>query len=1098
MVVGRNGSGKSNFFAAIRFVLGDAYTQMGKEERQALLHEGTGSAVMTAYVEIIFDNTDRRFPNGSDELILRRTIGQKKDEYSLDRKNATKTDVMNMLESAGFSKANPYYIVPQGRVTALTNMKDTDRLNLLKEVAGTHVYENRRQESRRIIEETEAKRSKIDDALRFINERLGELEEEREELKGYQEKDREKRCLEYTIYLRDQEDANAKLEELDEVQNNGADATERNREQFVQREQQLEKIEKQLDELRQRIKFLDVDKRQYEDERKTAAREKAKIELDVKTLQDGQSAAQQAKDRHATELQQVQQQLEQRQAQLAQVTPQYLARKQEESAVNTQLEEADSQRQRLYAKQGRQAQFKTKRERDDWLQDQIQQVNMALATRKAVTMEATEEIGELESHIGSSETEIEELRGRIDNRGDESQNLAAAVQTAIDERDRLQDRRKELRREEEKLRTVIGHAQQELQKSERTLSHMMDRNTSNGLAAVRRIVRQNNIQGVHGTLAELFTPAEGYRTAIEVTAGASLFHYIVDTDETAAKILEIMQRERSGRVTFVPLNRLRPKPANLPRANDAVPLISKMQFDPEYESAFQQVFGKTIVCPNLQIAAQYARSHSVGAITPDGDRADKKGALTGGYHDQRNSRLDGVRNVGKWRDEYDTQNDRLSEISRECEALDQQITRAISNLQKAEQRRLQSESGYGPLLAQLRSMTNDLQVKRDELEKKTRSREKIEAAVQSLGRQSAGFEEELNSEFKKNLTAEEERRLETLSTTVQNLRRQVSELGTARAELEVQKATIEAELRENLRPRLDELKAEELEFSTGGTGTTGSTQLQQRQRELKRAADGVTAATKKLSETDTKIEETQGQLTDLERTQASRQQDQKDLAVQMHRHQKTIEKSASRRAMYVNQAQDVTAKIRALGILPEAAFKQPYKDMKYDAALKRFHRVQEELKKYGHVNKKAFEQYNTFTRQRETLEGRREELDTSLRSITELIETLDQRKDEAIERTFRQVSREFATIFEKLVPAGRGSLRIQRKADRVAAGEDEESDGEAAEARTRPSVENYTGVSIQVSFNSKHDEQQKIQQLSGGQKSESDIHIFCLQSCVDC
>lgn len=40
----------------------------------------------------------------------------KKDEYSLDRKSASKADVMNLLESAGFSKSNPYYIVPQGRV----------------------------------------------------------------------------------------------------------------------------------------------------------------------------------------------------------------------------------------------------------------------------------------------------------------------------------------------------------------------------------------------------------------------------------------------------------------------------------------------------------------------------------------------------------------------------------------------------------------------------------------------------------------------------------------------------------------------------------------------------------------------------------------------------------------------------------------------------------------------------------------------------------------------------------------------------------------------------------------------------------------------
>src|SRR6201996_2155861 len=195
VIVGRNGSGKSNFFAAIRFVLSDAYTQLSREERQALLHEGAGSAVMSAYVEITFDNSDDRFPTGRPELILRRTIGLKKDEYSLDRKSATKADVMNLLESAGFSRSNPYYIVPQGRVTTLTNMKDPERLTLLKEVAGTQVYEQRRAESLKIMDETDTKREKIDELLQFIEERLNELEEEKEELRGFQEKDREKRCL---------------------------------------------------------------------------------------------------------------------------------------------------------------------------------------------------------------------------------------------------------------------------------------------------------------------------------------------------------------------------------------------------------------------------------------------------------------------------------------------------------------------------------------------------------------------------------------------------------------------------------------------------------------------------------------------------------------------------------------------------------------------------------------------------------------------------------------------------------------------------------------------------------------------------------------
>lgn len=65
LLVGRNGSGKSNFFSAIRFVLSDAYTSLSREERQALLHDSGGAgggATMSAFVEIEFDNADGRFP----------------------------------------------------------------------------------------------------------------------------------------------------------------------------------------------------------------------------------------------------------------------------------------------------------------------------------------------------------------------------------------------------------------------------------------------------------------------------------------------------------------------------------------------------------------------------------------------------------------------------------------------------------------------------------------------------------------------------------------------------------------------------------------------------------------------------------------------------------------------------------------------------------------------------------------------------------------------------------------------------------------------------------------------------------------------------
>lgn len=221
------------------------------------------------------------------------------------------------------------------------------------------------------------------------------------------------------------------------------------------------------------------------------------------------------------------------------------------------------------------------------------------------------------------------------------------------------------------------------------------------------------------------------------------------------------------------------------------------------------------------------------------------------------------------------------------------------------------------------------------------------------------------------------------------------------------------------------------------------------------------------------------------------------------------------------------------------------------------HAANEKLKKFSGVNKRAFDQFNEFTTQREDLASRREELTKSEESIRELIEHLDMRKDEAIERTFKQVSKNFVEVFETLVPSGRGRLIMQRRVDDEDESEeeveleqeddeedeeedevlDEEDDGmdvdeeddtqakkkrkktkakvkadgrsKKAAAKAKASkkakekgkqkagaIEAYTGISIKVSFNSKSDEGLRIQQLSGGQKSLVALAlIFSIQKC---
>jgi structural maintenance of chromosome 3 (chondroitin sulfate proteoglycan 6) len=615
-----------------------------------------------------------------------------------------------------------------------------------------------------------------------------------------------------------------------------------------------------------------------------------------------------------------------------------------------------------------------------------------------------------------------------------------------------------------------------MDRAERSLSQMMDNNTSRGIAAVRRIKRQHNLEGVYGTLAELFDVSDRYRTAVEVTAGQSLFHYVVDNDETATKVLEILQKEKAGRVTFMPLNRLRSKPSNMPRASDTIPMLDKLQFDPAYERAFQHVFGKTIICPNLQVAAQYARSHGVNAITPEGDRSDKRGALTGGYHDSRQSRLDAVKNVSKWRDEYETKRNRGTEIRKELEKLDQLITKAVGELQKLEQQKHQVQNSSGPLRQELRSKRDLLQKNTDSLDAKRRALRNVESNLAALNDQVNSFQGEMSSPFQKALTNEEEALLERLSGTVQELRRKYQELSSQRSELEARKSVLEVELRENLNPRLDQLQNRDVDMAE--EEVQGN--LKETQREQKRLGKALEKLNGRLKEVDSSIEETTAKVADLQQRNADTRRDMEDLARSIEKHQRRMEKSMQKKAALTKQAAECAANIRDLGVLPDEAFTK-YKNTDSNVVVKKLHKANEALKKYSHVNKKAFEQYNSFTKQRETLTTRREELDASQKSIDDLISVLDQRKDEAIERTFKQVSREFANVFEKLVPAGRGRLVIQRKTDHTAR-PDDDLDSEDEEARQ--SVENYVGVGISVSFNSKHDDQQRIQQLSGGQKSK--------------
>ena len=148
-------------------------------------------------------------------MVIRRAIGLKKDEYFIDRKHVSKTEVASLLETSGISKANPYNIVPQNKVNVLTTMKDENRLDMLKDIAGTKIYDERRAESTQLMQETADKESKVVESIKYIDSRLGELEEEKEELVQAQTLEKKRKVLEYTYYDKELRKAKSELDKMD-------------------------------------------------------------------------------------------------------------------------------------------------------------------------------------------------------------------------------------------------------------------------------------------------------------------------------------------------------------------------------------------------------------------------------------------------------------------------------------------------------------------------------------------------------------------------------------------------------------------------------------------------------------------------------------------------------------------------------------------------------------------------------------------------------------------------------------------------------------------------------------------------------------------
>jgi structural maintenance of chromosome 3 (chondroitin sulfate proteoglycan 6) len=248
----------------------------------------------------------------------------------------------------------------------------------------------------------------------------------------------------------------------------------------------------------------------------------------------------------------------------------------------------------------------------------------------------------------------------------------------------------------------------------------------------------------------------------------------------------------------------------------------------------------------------------------------------------------------------------------------------MNQLQKIEQRRLQLDSSYAPLRQELRNAGMELQRQRDALEAKLRAKDNIATEERRLSDEQEAYEAELATDFKKALSQSEEQQLESLGSTVQDLRKQLSSLSGKRAELEAKKRSLEVELGENLRLRLDQLNTQDVDTGNDGDVSGGNvdSRLKDRERELTRVNKILEALEAKIKESELSIDRAKKDLANVQQSKSAKQQEQEELARTIERHQKRMEKSMQKKALLTEKLADCNRDIRDLGVLPEEAFKK--------------------------------------------------------------------------------------------------------------------------------------------------------------------------------
>ena len=200
-------------------------------------------------------------------------------------------------------------------------------------------------------------------------------------------------------------------------------------------------------------------------------------------------------------------------------------------------------------------------------------------------------------------------------------------------------------REETLRKNLLSSKLGELNKEEMTIKSQIEILENNALSdnklphAVKSIINNHRLNGIHDILGKLIDTEERYSAAIDIALGYTSNVIVVDNDTNAKEAIYYLKQNNLGRATFYPINIIKPKRVDeitLNKIKDKPEFIGVaaelVTFDPTYKNIVYNTLGNTLIVDNLNNATNIAKliNHTYRIITLDGDIINAGGSLTGG------------------------------------------------------------------------------------------------------------------------------------------------------------------------------------------------------------------------------------------------------------------------------------------------------------------------------------------------------------------------------------------------------------------------------------------------------------------------------------